>query len=481
MKEKIKKAHACIDQKAEKLVEVSHKVWGYAELSLKEFQSAKVLMDALKEEGFTVKSNLCGMETAFLGSYGSGRPIIGILGEFDALAGISQKAATAQKEPLVPGGNGHGCGHNMLGAGSLGAAIAVKEYLKSTGKEGTVIYYGCPGEESAGSKSYFARDKVWENLDAALTWHSSSVNEVQGWSSLSCIQYSYTFYGTSAHAAANPENGRSALDAVELMNIGVQFLREHMPSTARIHYAITDTGGVSPNVVQPQATVIYMVRDHQVDQALELQKRVDDIAKGAALMTGTKLSINFKDALSNTVLNDSLSKVMNDCLQDLEPIQYTEEETDFAKALIASLEHPPTGVPGTLSKFVPEMKKWVEEVSDGGKMPLNTFNMPYQQINYVMPGSTDVGDVSWQTPTAQANIVCYPSHTPGHSWQIVSCGASSIGDKGMIQAAKLLASTAITLFEKPELLEKAKKEFDETLKGKYVCPVPADAKLTALA
>ncbi len=248
-----------------------------------------------------------------------------------------------------------------------------------------------------------------------------------------------------------------------------------MPDTARIHYAIIDTGGESPNVVQPQASVVYMVRDHQVHEALQLQKRVDAIAQGAALMTGTKVSIQFKDALSNTVLNDSLSKVMNDCLQGLEPIQYTEDEIDFAKALIASLEHPPTGTPGTLSKHFPDIKKWVEEVSDSGKMPLNTFYMPYKQISYVMPGSTDVGDVSWQTPTAQANIVCYPAHTPGHSWQIVSSGASSIGDKGMIQAAKLLASTAITLFEKPELLAKAKKEFDQTLKGKYVCPVPEDA------
>ncbi|HHT15383.1 MAG TPA: amidohydrolase [Clostridiales bacterium] len=475
MKNKINQAHANIDQNAQKLTEVSHKIWGYAELSLKEHLSAKALMDILQAEGFAIESNLCGMETAFLGSFGQGRPIIGILGEFDALAGLSQKATSIKKEPLVPGGNGHGCGHNMLGAGSLGAAIAVKEYLKNSGKEGTVIYYGCPGEESVGSKSYFARDKVWENLDAALTWHPSCVNEVQGWSSLSCIQHIYTFHGTSSHAAAAPEKGRSALDAVELMNIGIQFLREHMPDTARIHYAIIDTGGESPNVVQPQASVVYMVRDHQVHEALQLQKRVDAIAQGAALMTGTKVSIQFKDALSNTVLNDTLSKVMNDCLQGLEPIQYTEDEIDFAKSLIASLEHPPTGTPGTLSKHFPDIKKWVEEVSDSGKMPLNTFYMPYKQISYVMPGSTDVGDVSWQTPTAQANIVCYPAHTPGHSWQIVSCGASSIGDKGMIQAAKLLASTAITLFEKPELLAKAKKEFDQTLKGKYVCPVPEDA------
>ncbi|MCF0151675.1 MAG: amidohydrolase, partial [Firmicutes bacterium] len=249
-----------VDEKEDLILDVSHKIWEYAELSLKEYKSAALYVEKLKEEGFDVEEGLCGIDTAFLGKYGSGRPYIGILGEFDALSGLSQKAGQAQIEPMVKGGDGHGCGHNMLGAASFGAAIGIKNYLQQTGAQGTVIFYGCPGEEGGASKALMARDGVWNQLDAALTWHPGDTNEVSSGTCNSCIQTIYSFKGVSSHAAGNPERGRSALDAVELLNMGTQFLREHMPSDARIHYAILNAGGKSPNVVQATADVLYMIR-----------------------------------------------------------------------------------------------------------------------------------------------------------------------------------------------------------------------------
>ncbi|MBE6936579.1 MAG: amidohydrolase, partial [Ruminococcaceae bacterium] len=305
-----KEALSVIDEKQQIFTDVSDKIWEYAELSLLEYQSMELYCKVLAENGFQVEKNLCGVPTAFSGSFGSGRPVIGILGEFDALSGLSQKCGVAQRDELVAGGNGHGCGHNMLGAGSLAAAFAVKAYLEKSGKSGTVIFFGCPGEEGGAGKAFMARDRSWEKLDAALSWHPEDHNKVTTGSCISCIQVEYKFTGIAAHAAGNPEAGRSALDAVELMNIGVQFLREHMADSARIHYAITDAGGNSPNVVQPTAQVLYMVRDHKVREAMRLQERVDKIAEAAAMMTETKLTRRFIDGTANTVSNARLEKLL---------------------------------------------------------------------------------------------------------------------------------------------------------------------------
>ena len=275
-----------IDEKSGVITDVSDKIWDYAELSLREYKSGELYAKVLKEEGFTVEYPFDNIETAFRASYGSGKPVIGILGEYDALSGLSQKAGATEREELVTGGCGHGCGHNMLGAGSMAAAFAVKKYLEKKGEgHGTVIFYGCPGEEGGASKAFMARDGVWKELDAAITWHPSDVNQVTSGTCNSCIQTEYIFKGVASHAAGAPEFGRSALDAVEVMNMGVQFLREHMPDSARIHYAITDAGGNSPNVVQPHARVLYMVRSMLAKDALALQARVDKIAQAAAMMT----------------------------------------------------------------------------------------------------------------------------------------------------------------------------------------------------
>ena len=259
-----KAALAAIDEKNELIAEVADSIWDYAELSMQEVKSAALFVKVLKEEGFQVEEGICGIPTAFSASYGSGKPVIGFLAEYDALSGLSQEAGSTEYHELVKGGSGHGCGHNLLGAGAMAAAIGLKHSLTGTGKSGTVILYGCPGEEGVASKAYMAREGLWYNLDAALTWHAGDCNEVATGSTNSCIQMLYTFHGLASQASTAPERGRSALDAVELMNVGVQFLREHMPRDARIHYSILDAGGASPNVVQHQASVLYMIRSNFV-------------------------------------------------------------------------------------------------------------------------------------------------------------------------------------------------------------------------
>ncbi len=481
MNEAKKAALQAIDEEAALFCDVSKKIWEYAELSLLEYQSAALYEKVLAENGFEVESGMGGMKTAFCGKYGKGRPIIGILGEFDALSGLSQKACTARHEPLLAGGNGHGCGHNILGAGALAAAFAVKQYLQTHPEQsGTVIFFGCPGEEGGAGKAFLARDNAWAQLDAALTWHPSDSNEVVSGTCVSCIQKEYKFKGVASHAAGTPHLGRSALDAVELMNIGVQFLREHMPLTARIHYAITDAGGNSPNVVQPEAQVLYMVRDVQVSQALALQKRVDKIAEAAAMMTETALSVRFIDGTANTVPNAVLEKVAYENFEEVGVAHYTEKEKQFAQALVNSYEAAKGVLPGAACREDAQIAAYVEKMTENGTIPLNDFLMPLHHSTLSSPGSTDVGDVSWQTPTVQIHAACFPSGAPGHSWQNVACGASSIAEKGLLQAGKVLAAIAIDLFEKPEILTAAKEEFKQAVRAGYTCPIPPEAVPTAV-
>lgn len=300
-----------IDAKAGMLCAASDEIWGLAELSLQEYGSEKLYEQLLIKEGFSVRHGLCSIETAVTGTYGSGHPVIGILAEYDALSGLSQQGGATVEKPVPGNPNGHGCGHNLLGAGALGAAIAIKEYLKATGKSGTVIFYGCPGEEGGAAKAFFARENEWAKLDAALTWHPDDVNQVVTGSSMACIQKEYIFSGVASHAAGAPEQGRSALDAAELMNIGVQFLREHMGKNASVHYAFTDAGGVSPNVVQSKAKVLYMIREATVQDAVKLEARVDKIAQGAALMTETQLSTRFIDGTANPLPLKTMEQLLD--------------------------------------------------------------------------------------------------------------------------------------------------------------------------
>ena len=462
------KLYNTIDENAPEIIALSDAIWEYAELSMEEYKSAAYYCELLEKEGFTVERELCGIPTAFSGSFGSGSPRIGILGEFDALSGLSQVAGSTRKQSLVPGGNGHGCGHNLLGAGSFGAALAIKKAIEAGALQGTVIFYGCPGEEGCAGKTFMARDGMFRDLDAALTWHPGSTNEVTVGSYAACMQVEYSFHGVASHAAGSPDKGRSALDAAELMHVGVQFLREHMPPHSSVHYSITDGGGVSPNVVQAEAKTVFMVRSETVRKARELLHRVNNIAQGAALMTDTQVTTRQIDGTASTVSNEALEQVMYENMQQVPIPAYTQEELAFAQALHDTC---PAALPGTLSATNRDIRAFVEEKTDGGKRAMNDFIIPYVPSTMFTPGSTDVGDVSWLTPTAQFTTATWVSGTPGHSWQNVSLGKTGIAYKGMLQAAKILAGAAADLMESPALLEKIRKEFNKNAAEGYDCPI----------
>lgn len=462
------KLYNTIDENAPEIIALSDAIWEYAELSMEEYKSAAYYCELLEKEGFTVERELCGIPTAFSGSFGSGNPRIGILGEFDALSGLSQVAGSTRKQSLVPGGNGHGCGHNLLGAGSFGAALAIKKAIEAGALQGTVIFYGCPGEEGCAGKTFMARDGMFRDLDAALTWHPGSTNEVTVGSYAACMQVEYSFHGVASHAAGSPDKGRSALDAAELMHVGVQFLREHMPPHSSVHYSITDGGGVSPNVVQAEAKTVFMVRSETVRKAKELLHRVNNIAQGAALMTDTQVTTRQIDGTASTVSNEALEQVMYENMQQVPIPAYTQEELAFAQVLHDTC---PAALPGTLSATNRDIRAFVEEKTDGGKRAMNDFIIPYVPSTMSTPGSTDVGDVSWLTPTAQFTTATWVSGTPGHSWQNVSLGKTGIAYKGMLQAAKILAGAAADLMESPALLEKIRKEFNKNAAEGYDCPI----------
>ena len=473
-----KNAIKYIDENAGIFTGVSDAVWARPELSLKEFESAKLYCDTLRKYGFEVTEGLAGVATAFCGRYGSGRPVIGILGEFDALSGLSQAAGCSEHKPLVEGAPGHGCGHNMLGAGALGAAFAVKDYLEKSGHSGTVIFYGCPGEEGGAGKAFMAREGMWRELDCALTWHPSDVNEVVTGTNNSSIQVLYKFHGVSAHAAGYPENGRSALDAVELMNTGVQYLREHMTSDCRVHYAIIDAGGVSPNVVQSEASVLYMVRANKVRDSVKLLARVDKIAQGAALMTETGFDRQFIDGTAELVPNYTLEELLYRIFNEVGLPEYTDGERQLAEALRKTYDVPTA--PGIAAGFDADIAADVAERTNGLQDALCGFIMPEYHSAGFVAGSTDVGDVSWQTPAAQVHCVTFPFGAAGHSWQNVSCGGTSLGHKGLINAAKIIACAAIELMNDPETLQKARDEFARRTRSGYVCPIEPDAVPTAI-
>lgn len=462
------KLYDSVDKNAEKITALSDAIWDFSELSMKEYKSAAYYCDLLEQEGFRVERKLCGIPTAFSGSFGSGKPRIGILGEFDALSGLSQCPGSTKRESLHPGGNGQGCGHNLLGAAAFGAALAVKKAIEAGLLHGTVVFYGCPGEEGCAGKTFMARDGMFRDLDAALTWHPGDTNEIKVGSSAACMQVEYSFTGVSAHAADNPHMGRSALDAVELMHVGIQFLREHMPPNSSIHYSITDAGSVSPNVVQPAATTVLMVRGETVRKAKALLERVNKIAQGAALMTETSVAMRQIDGTASILPNETLERVMYENMQQVPVPEYTAAEREFAEALHATY---PAAVPGLLSNFNRQVWAYANKMTDGGKRAINDFIMPYVPYFAYAPGSTDVGDVSWLTPTAQITTATWTSAAPGHSWQNVSIGRTSIAHKGVLQAAKIIAGSAADLMEQPELLEKARAEFNEAAAEGYDCPI----------
>lgn len=461
-----------IEQNRQLFVNVSDAIWANPELGFKEFKSASILIHALEEQNFHVEQGLAEIPTAFKATWGTGKPTIGFLGEFDALASMSQKAGINKKIPVKEGEPGHGCGHNALGAGSLAAAIALKDFLKERNLSGTVIYFGCPAEEAGCGKTFMAREGVFNCLDAALTWHPNTCNAVWSTTSLSEVDVLFKFKGQTAHAAACPHLGRSALDAAELMNIGVNYLREHIIDQARIHYAYLNVGGTAPNVVQDSATLYYYIRAPKKKQVDEIFPRVVKIAKGAAIMTETEVSVEIESGISNFIPNNTLSKVMGECNVEMGGISFSEEAQKFGEAIYETIsDADKSSIHQNLSMLIGD-----ENAEKYSKVKLLGNAFDYKASSYCMPGSTDVGDVSYVVPTAQMVATTAVQGTPGHSWQQTSQAGSLIAHEGLIYAGKVMAYTAAKLIMNPSLLEMAKKEHIQSVEGTYECPIPADVK-----
>ncbi len=467
---------AYLEENKEKFASISDKIWENPELRFKLNKSADILTQALKEEDFIVERNIAEMEDAFIASYGSGSPVIGFLGEYDALSNLSQVPNILEKKSLEEGKGGHGCGHNALGAGTLAAAVAIKEYMKANDLKGTIKYFGCPAEESGSGKAFMARAGVFKDVHSMITWHPWTENRIWGESSLANFQIYFNFKGISAHAAAAPHFGRSALDAAELMNMGVNYLREHIIDEARVHYAYIDAGGMSPNVVQPTSSLLYFIRAPKSQQVKEIYDRIVKIAQGAALMTETELEVKWDSAASEYIINDVLGKVMYENMKLVGEIDYTDEEVDYAKKYVDTLD------PVSKSSYEKDIKNYfkelpTKEVEEIFKAPLVKKLVPYRMTDKAIPGSTDVGDASFNAPTVQLTAACYPAGASPHSWQWVATGKSSILHKGMVYAAKVMAMTALDLLESPETIDEAKKEFQERLGGEgYKNYIPLDVK-----
>ena len=468
-----------IESKKDKLTALSDSIWDCPETAFTEHNSVKLMCELLESEGFIVEKGVAGIETAYTAQFGSGKPVIGILGEFDALSGLSQVAGCTEKTALTVGANGHGCGHHLLGTAGIAAAIAIKDYLQSTGKEGTVIFFGCPGEEGGSGKAFMAREGVFDMLDCALSWHPSDATNTWSGSTLANVQVAYKFQGTASHAAATPHLGRSALDAVELMNVGVNYLREHVIPEARMHYAVTNSGGFSPNVVQAEAEVLYLIRAPKNAQVQEIYNRVNKIAQGAALMTETELEIDFIKACSNIIPNNVLERVLDEKLREFPHPTYTAEEL----ALAEKFRETSPGKGSTIADYVEkttgaENKK--ELLALDSKALLDVV-MPYIPSETALAGSSDVGDTSWVCPTAQINVASYALDTPGHSWQMVAQGKEGPAHKGMLYAGKVLAAAAIKLMENPDLIAQAKDEHQMRVGEGYVCPIPKGLQPRSIA
>jgi aminobenzoyl-glutamate utilization protein B len=443
-------AVAHVDEISGQLKQVNQSIWKLAEVGLQEKKSSALLMNQLSDAGFEVESDIAGMPTAFVASYGSGKPVIGILAEYDALPGMSQKVS-AVREPLREGAAGHACGHSGLGTGALGAALAVKRAMDEHKLPGTIRLYGTPAEETVIGKVYMTLENVFDDLDVCLHWHPSSRNEAWASSSKALVSAKFTFRGTPAHASVSPESGRSALDAVELMNVGANFMREHIKEDARLHYVIVDGGG-APNVVPPEATVWYFCRaDTHADVEYNF-RWLQDIAAGAAKMTRTKLSIKIDTDCHEIVPNGPLADLVTRKLEAIGAPSFTEEEEVFARRLQVPLTEQfgsifPMAIDDRIHRATP--------ASEPSK------------------GSTDVGDISWRVPTGGLRTTCLVYGSPGHSWQNVAAIGSTIGEKGIVYASKVLATSAIELMEKPELIAAARADWKERMKDrKYFSFIP---------
>ncbi|MDC6405426.1 MULTISPECIES: amidohydrolase [Maribacter] len=431
---------ASVENHKEQLIKISDSIWALAETAFEETESSRILADYAEKNGLTVTRGVANIPTAFTATYGSGKPVISILGEFDALPGISQKASP-EKSPLKEGAAGHGCGHNMFGTASLGAAIAIKELMEAGKIQGTVKFLGTPAEEKYFAKVWMVEAGLWDDVDVNVSWHPSAGIEADVQTGLSLIDFIVEFYGQTAHASADPWNGKSASDALELYTTGINYYREHILPTSRIHYHIQD-GGQVVNVVPDYAKLWVRVRDPKRSKMLPTYERVKAMAEGAAIMADVDYKISLVSGIYETLVNRTGGEIMQSNLELLGPITYTEEEEAFGRAIQKATGKPEVGMDGKVYPL-----KETEENPGGG--------------------STDVGDVSWNVPNINLGVTVAPKDTPWHSWAVVACGGMSIGHKGMVHAAKAMGMTMLDLFENPKMVEAVKEEF-KTRKGNEV-------------
>ena len=448
-------ATKAVDQNAGILTALAKKIWANPETAFNEVNACKWTAETLRNAGFEVETGYVGMPTAIRAVWGKGHPVIGFLGEYDALPGLSQKVST-EKEPLVPGAPGQGCGHNLLGVACIGAALGMKAELEATGKEGTVVFYGCPAEEVLTGKAFMAREGAFTDLDVAFSWHGATTNNVTLGTMTGLNSAVFHFHGITAHAGGDPHNGRSALDAVEIMNVGANYLREHVTSDVRIHYVIKE-GGTAPNIVPDKASVWYYVRALSREAVEDTYRRLVLVAEGAAHMTETKLEIEFMGGCYNTLNPVMLTTLTHDVMEQIAMPQWTAEENAFAETLN-----------GKSQQYEAVKAKGVLEHG-----PQCTFVEPVLNENGY--GSTDVGDVQHIVPCVQVMTATCNLAAPGHSWQITACAGTDIGMKGMLFGSKVMAATAMKLVEDPKLIEEAREEFKKQMNGKtYKCPIPKE-------
>jgi aminobenzoyl-glutamate utilization protein B len=428
---------ASVEKHKENLIKISDSIWALAETAFEESISSELLADYAEQNGMTVTRGVADIPTAFVATYGSGKPVISVLGEFDALPGLSQNTVPT-KDPRIDGAPGHGCGHNMFGAASLGAAIAIKEQIEAGNIKGTVKFFGTPAEEKFFGKVWMVEAGLWDDVDVNVSWHPSAEIEADVQSGLALVDFMVEFYGQAAHASADPWNGRSASDALELYTTGINYYREHIKPTSRIHYHIQD-GGQVVNVVPDYARLWVRVRDPKREVMLPTFERVKAMAEGAAIMANVDYKYSLISGIYETLVNREGGKIMQNNLELLGPITYTEEEITFGKAIQEATGKPQVGMDGDIHPL-----KETEELPGGG--------------------STDVGDVSWNVPNINLGVTVAPKGTPWHSWAVVACGGMSIGHKGMVYASKAMGMTMFDLFDDPKLVEKVKEEF-KTRKG----------------
>ncbi|MGO3751790.1 MAG: amidohydrolase [Peptoniphilaceae bacterium] len=470
---KLEKIKEIVENRKKDYENLANFLWENPETGLEEYKSSSEIINLLSSNGFSVEKNIDQIETAFIASYGSGKPVIGLSCEYDALPGLSQDNRETTRKPLIENGPGHGCGHNLLGSGVVGAALVIKDYVTENNIDCTIKLIGTPSEERDACKAFLGRDGYFDDLDFALTWHPAAYNGIWDGGSLANTIVIFNFKGTPSHAAAAPELGRSALDSAELMNIGVNYLREHINSDARVHYAYLDAGGKAPNVVQPKASLYYFIRSPKIKDSEAIYKRIVNIAKGAALMMDTELDIDLQVMFADYLPNRIISNVLYESIKEYGLPKFTEEEKLLAKKYFDSLDEEArdNGIK-KLKKIFKD--KSFKEISENYLIEdIKTYNMEMGETQSI---SSDVGELSHYTPTGQMFLTTASIGTPLHSWQMTAQANTSIGYKGLETAVGSLALSALKLILQPELIEKAKEELKEEI-GDYSSPLPKEIKL----